>query len=161
MKKIILAVLATITLVPAFATSKVKKPANNIPILSVKVQRTACFGKCPEYTIQIDQNGYVIYTGTRNMKMIGTYKKKIGSTKTLAIINQLVAYRVDTCKKIYDNRIPDLPGIQYFITYKDSVQRIYSAEWGPQFLKDIAADMDNLGRNPNKTWIKVKKQVKK
>ncbi len=161
MKKIILAILATVTLAPAFATSKIKKPASNSPIVSVTVQRTACYGKCPEYTIQIDANGYATYTGTRNMKMLGTYKKKIGTTKTMAIINQLIAYKVDTCRKIYDNRIPDLPGIQYFIQYKDSVQKIYSAEWGPQYLKDVATDMDNLGRNPNKTWTKVKKPMKK
>ncbi len=160
MKKIILGILATISLAPSFATNKTKKQVNNSPIVSVTIQHTACYGKCPEYTIQIDADGYATYTGTRNMKQLGTYKKKIGTTKTMAIINQMIAYKVDTCSKMYNNRIPDLPGLQYAIQYKDSVHKIYSAEWGPQFLKQVANDMDKLGRYPDKTWTKVKKAVK-
>ncbi len=156
MKKILLAVIAMSLLAPAFALSKKKKKNVKSPITSVTLHRTACYGKCPEYTITLHKDGTVTYTGIRNVPDSGTYKKNIGSAKTMAIINELIGYKVDTCSKMYNNRIPDLPGIMYTINYKDSVKKIYSAEWGPTYLKKVAAEIDGVGKKTDNSWKKAK-----
>lgn len=158
MKKLLLAVIAIAMVAPAIAkTKKKKKHIVNSAITSVQMHRTACYGRCPDYTIELNKDGMATYTGIRFVDDSGIYKKDIGTTKTMAIINQLIAYRVDTCQKNYPNRIPDVPGIIYVINYKDSTKTIFNANWGPQFLKDVATDMDNVGKKTDKTWKKVKK----
>lgn len=120
------------------------------------MHRTACYGRCPDYTIELNKDGNATYTGIRFVKDSGVYKKNIGSAQTMSVINKLLENHVDTCTDKYINRIPDLPGIVYTITYKDSVKKIFNANWGPQYLKDIATDMDNVGKPTGKTWKKVK-----
>lgn len=158
MKKLTFLALVLITLAPllSWGIKKKKRRQNNSPILSVSMQRTGCYGKCPEYKIEMDKNGNVTYTGIRNVKDSGVYKKNIGYPATMAIINKLNENKIDTCSNKYRNPIPDLPGIIYTVTYKDSVKRIFSAEWGPHYLKETAEEIDAIGKPTNKTWKKVR-----
>jgi hypothetical protein len=64
-------------------------------------------------------------------------------------------YRIDTCREMYENRIPDLPGLNFIIKYKKGKQKIYSAGFGPEFLAEIAAAMDEAGIKKDKTWKKT------
>lgn len=159
MRKLLFLALVLITLAPLISWSvKKKKLAVNSAISSVSMRRTACFGRCPEYKIDISKTGEVTYTGIRNVKDTGVYKKNIGYIKAMQIIGALNTAKVDTCRNLYDNRIPDLPGIIYTISYKDSTKRISNAEWGPQFLKETAEAIDAIGKPApgDKTWRKVK-----
>jgi hypothetical protein len=162
MKKIIFLALVTITMAPLISWAiRVKKKVKSSPIVSVTMQRTACFGKCPEYSINMDNKGNVTYTGIRNAPIMGVYKKNIGYPATMNILYSLNQNQVDTCSKIYWPRIQDLPGIMYTITYKDSSKRILGAEAGPEFLRETAEVMDKLGKPTDKTWKKVKTTTKK
>ena len=157
MKKVIFLALVVITMAPLLSWAiRVKKKVKSSPILSVSMQRTACFGKCPEYIINMDNKGNVTYTGIRNVPDIGVYKKNIGYPATMNILYSLNQNKVDTCSKLYQARIQDLPGIMYTITYKDSSKRILGAEFGPDFLKETAEAMDKIGKPTDKTWKKAK-----
>ena len=161
MKKLAFVILAAITVAPLLSwgvkVKKKKSAVNNSPIVSVTMRRTTCFGRCPDYSIELNKDGTATYKGMRFVKDSGTFRKNIGTTKTMNIINQLIAYRADTCSNVYDNRIPDLPGIIYTINYKDSTKRIMNANFCPHYLTELAIDMDNIGKKTDKTWKMVKK----
>jgi hypothetical protein len=157
MNKIILAFCLVVMGLPACATAKKKKQSAN-EVVSVTMHRTICFGRCPDYTIEMNKDGNTIYTAKRFNSDTGIFKKNIGSKKVAEIFSQFATYRVDTCAEMYDNRIPDLPGLNFTIKYKNRTQKIFNANFGPYFLKEIAAAIDAAGKKADaadKTWKKT------
>ncbi len=144
----------------AFAAKKKKpkkKTTNKTEIVSVTMHRTACFGRCPTYKVEIDADGMATYRAIMfNDGDSGTYTKNIGAAKAAEVFNLMQQYRLDTCRENYPNRIPDLAGIILTIKYKNATKTIYNAHFGPAFLKnDIAGAIDGAGRKRDKTWKKV------
>ncbi len=158
MRKIVLIILALFICAPAFAKHKKRKKKKKQAVSSVSsvtMRRTACFGRCPDYSIKISSNGEALYTGMRFVEDSGVYTKNIGVEKAMEIINQFVTYRVDTCSNVYHNRIPDLPGLMYTIVYSDSTKEIRNAHFGPPYLKGLATSMDEIGKKPDASWKKL------
>ena len=156
MKKITLVILAILISGAAFAKHKHKKKKQKTGnIISVTMRRTACYGRCPDYTIEINNDGSAIYTGRRFVTDSGTFIKNIGVAKAMEVIDQFNAYKVDTCKNVYYNRISDLPGLIITVKYTDSTKTIRNAHFGPNYLQQLATAMDEAGKKTDDTWKKV------
>jgi len=54
--------------------------------LVIKLERTACFGKCPVYSLMIKGDGTVIYAGVQFVKTTGIQETKI----SMDAVNQLI-----------------------------------------------------------------------
>lgn len=53
-------------------------PAPEPPVdLDVTMERTACFGHCPEYAVEIEHDGTVVWHGIANVTMLGTARARI------------------------------------------------------------------------------------
>ncbi len=156
MKKIALLILLFAGSMCAFAGIAKNKKKQQKPneILSVGMHRTVCFGRCPDYKIEIDNEGMATYTAIRFNDDTGIFKKNIGKKKAKEIIDMFVQYRVDTCKEMYENRIPDLPGLNITINYRKGKKTIYNAGFGPAFLGEIAGTIDEAGIKKDNTWKK-------
>ena len=156
MKKFTLVVLFLLAGQVTFAKShKHKKKKSPGSITSVSMRRTGCFGRCPDYTIEIDNDGAVTYTARRFCPDSGVFKKNIGVAKAMEVIGQFETDRVDTCQDVYTNRIQDVPGIILTIKYEDTTKTIANAHFGPRFLKDLAAAVDAAGKKTDDSWKKV------
>jgi hypothetical protein len=158
MKKIALVILMLSTLSCALAKKskqKKKQKATTSNIVSVGLHRTMCYGQCPDYIIDINKNGTATYTGNRFTLDTGIFQKNIGVEKAKGIIDMFVKYKVDTCKEMYDNPLPDLPGLNITINYKNTKKTIYSASFGPDFLREIAEVMDEAGLKKDDSWKKI------
>ncbi len=46
-------------------------------IVSVRLERTACFGTCPQYSLVVSRNGMLLYRGTEYVKVRGRRTGKI------------------------------------------------------------------------------------
>ena len=125
------------------------------------MHRTACFGRCPDYMIEINNSGVVTYTAIRFCEDTGVFKKDIGASKAREIIDQFTTYKVDTCKDIYESRIQDVPGMVMTIKYKTTTKIIRDANFGPFFLQRLAEAIDAVGKKTDDTWKKVGDGVKK
>jgi len=152
MKKSLLMFLFLSALLPA-AFAKHKKIQKK-EILSVSIHRSACFGRCPDYLVQVNKDGMVTYTGYMFVKDSGTFQKNIGVKDAKKIMDMCTTYRLDTCKDVYENMIPDLPGLYYIVQYNNSVKKIANASFGPDFLKEIAHSIDAVAQVDG-TWKKV------
>ena len=156
MKNITLLILSMLLIGSVFARHhKRKKDKQPNSITSVSIHRTACYGRCPDYLVQISNDGTAIYTGKRFTADTGIFKKNIGTAKAMEVINEFYTYRVDTCSDMYRNRIPDLPGLIITVQYKDSTKTIRDANFGPSFLKQLANDIDAAGKKTDDTWQKT------
>jgi hypothetical protein len=145
MKKIILMVLMLATFFSTYAKqAKHGKKTQGEELISIAMRHTACFGRCPDYSIEVNRNGTLTYTGIRFITDSGVYTKKIGTKKAMEIISQGVAMRLDTCKDHYQARVQDLPGIMFTIKYKTKTKTIFDANFGPAVLKELRDKMDGL-----------------
>jgi hypothetical protein len=157
MKKLTLLFLLLIAASVSFAkmAKQKKKSKTSNEIISVGLHRTVCFGKCPDYKIEIDRNGSVTYTAIRFTADTGIFKKNIGKAKAKEIIDMFVKYRVDTCREIYESLIADLPGLNLNMRFKDRKKNVFSAGFGPEFLTEIAEAMDAIVATKDETWRKT------
>jgi hypothetical protein len=57
--------------------------------LTVSMQRTACFGTCPVYTVRIYEDGLVEYTGTRFVKLAGAQSWHIEPAAVRALVAEI------------------------------------------------------------------------
>jgi len=146
MRKIALSLLPVLV-ISLFACAQKK-------ISYVKMNRTACFGRCPVYSVEIYPTGLVRYSGQYFTDHQGVYETNIGKTKAQNLMKQFEKYRVDTCKNQYESRIADLPGIVFNIKYGKTNKRINNAHFGPDFLRTLAANVDSLSQ-VNSHWKKT------
>ena len=167
MKKNILGITALLVIVLTACAQQKKNTANNTTagktavstkqakqLNYVGMERTACFGRCPAYLIELYPDGLVRYTSRNFTEYEGIYEKNVGEAKTQEIITDFKNYRVDTCKDKYEAYVQDLPGIIYKFRYGNIEKRIGNAEFGPDFLKTMANKIDKIGL-PDNTWKKV------
>lgn len=118
------------------------QPGADPDISYLEMQRTACFGRCPEYKIELYKDGLVRYTGVRNIADTGIYEKNFGAENIAVILKDFREFRIDTCKDRYENIIPDLPGINFTFKYDTTTKQVWNANFGPQILKELALKVD-------------------
>lgn len=164
MKKIVASLLALTIAVSAMGTYKTmykkKKKAvkqktsvvvNSTNIKSVLMGRSACYGQCPSYTIEVFENGLLRYTGKDFVEKKGVFEKKISAAEAIGFLKDFNTLKPDTLHHMYETRIADLPGIYYFINYPDSVKRVMNADAGPRILIDWAKKFDEFAKIDD-TW---------
>jgi len=164
MKKITLFILSFAFALSALALlpHKHRKQQSSSEIISVSMRRTGCYGRCPDYTIKIDKEGIVTYTGNRFVTDSGIFRKNIGSTKAMEIIDQFYTYQVDTCNDEYYNKISDLPGLILTVQYITHTKRILNAHYGPRFLAVLANTIEVAGKKTDDIgWEKIVAPVTK
>jgi Domain of unknown function (DUF6438) len=133
---------------------KVPPEIKQSPIQRLSLRHTTCFGRCPDINIEINKDGLVKYTGLRFVKDSGLYQKRFAVAKVQNLLNRFNDSQVDTCEKEYFNRIPDVAGMIFTITYADSVKKIYNAQFGPMWLRQLANGVDSFGII-DKSWTKI------
>jgi hypothetical protein len=153
MKKSLLFVVILIA-AAQIAFARHKKVIAKNDLISVTMHRTACFGRCPDYEVKVNRDGLVTYTGYMFVKDSGTYEKNIGAYAVKQTLVMCKTYRVDTCQDVYNNMVPDLPGLYITLQYKSVTKKIINASFGPGFLREIANSMDALSK-VDKTWEHV------
>lgn len=156
MKKSILVIilfLAFVQIANAMYRKK-KKVQKPVHITFVSMHRTACFGRCPDYTIEIHADGTAKYFGYMFTQHQGVYEKKLDNAQVAALFKQFETYRVDTCKDNYVMRVTDVPGIIFNLEYDGKEKKINNANFGPPFLPELARLVDNTA-NINSTWKKI------
>jgi hypothetical protein len=132
--------------------TKVSKTAPTVSYMSM--ERTACFGKCPTYTVEIYNTGLIRYTSRMFTEHEGVYEKNVGAAQTQSLLSQYSQNRIDTCSDRYESYIQDLPGIIYVFKYGKTTKKIMNAEFGPEYLKKLSLKVDELAKVDN-TWKKV------
>ena len=116
-----------------------KENASEIELI-ISLQRTACFGTCPIYKIEIFSDGSGIYTGTRFVENIGVTKFNFSETQINLILTQAEAIGFTNMKEEYSEPISDLPTT--FIQIKDKKIRDYTG--APKTLKNLENLIDQM-----------------
>lgn len=111
-------------------------------ITYVKMQRTACFGSCPSYTVEFFKTGQVVYNGKSNTKMKGIHRARMTKAQTLAFFRQFEKYNYAKVASKYTKEATDLPSMNISMIVNGKMKNVVNAESGPRFFKQIGADVD-------------------
>lgn len=138
------------------ASASAKSGVADVPQLTaVQMSRSACFGRCPVYSVTVEKDGMVRFYGKHYNQYQGVYEKNVGAKQVATLFSQFEAKRVDTCSARYERLISDVPGINYSFTYaKKEASIIQNAHFGPQYLKELALSVDSLAK-VDASWKKV------
>lgn len=132
----------------------VTKQAKESQIQQITMERTPCFGTCPSYRLDVNMDGKVVFTSRAFTEFEGTYEKKFAAEKATAIFKKFETYQVDTCSEEYNSLIADVPGVFYTIKYANKEQHINNAHFGPEYLNDLANELD-ANFKVDDTWTKT------
>ncbi len=108
------------------------------------MQRTACFGRCPEYTVELFKNGRIVYTGKKNVAVIGLSETTIEQATMSAFLKQVSKNKINTCKNVYKALASDLPRLNFTFMLNGKTKSIKNAESGPAYLVTIGRMVDSI-----------------
>ena len=125
-----------------------KHIAGTNEVESARIEYGPCYGRCGMYSIAVNRDGLVTYTGIRFVSDTGVYTRHIEVTEALRILHLFNQYRADTCQVRCVMRIPDMQSWSFTVDYHSGTeQRIINANFGPGYLKLLAAELNAIGKH--------------
>ena len=112
--------------------------------LLIKMEKTACYGSCPVYTIMIDQKGNALFEGVENTEHIGLYSFRLNKKQLELLRSYFSQAGFFDMEDKYHAFVTDLPTI--YVTYhsdgkKKKIMDYYGA---PQELKDLEKQIESM-----------------
>ncbi len=103
----------------------------------LKMQRTPCYGKCPNYTVEISNNGKVNYFGKMFVDFEGQHYGNISTTDVELIKTKIKEINFFELKDKYDSPATDMPSTIFEATINNQFKKITNRHNGPPELKDL------------------------
>ncbi|MBI1278828.1 MAG: hypothetical protein GC179_11930 [Anaerolineaceae bacterium] len=95
------------------------------PNTAITLERTACFGSCPIYTIKIYDNGDVVYHGDRFVMVTEEQKSQIDSETVKRMVKAFEDAGYFDWKEAYNTQtVTDLPSVITSVTSNGKTHRI-------------------------------------
>lgn len=114
--------------------------------LLVAVERSPCFGACPEYKLSIYKSGFAVLNGFRNIAQIGNFEGNL----SLEQLNELVAFirenKIEEKDSIYVNKyLADFPAFTLYVSDIGPKKKIFvNHEAPPQDINLLKETLNNL-----------------
>jgi hypothetical protein len=118
----------------------------------IKLERTACFGACPVYSVTIDARGNVAYDGTRFVRVVGRQTDRIAASRVAALVATVDRIGFFELDAKYRQLITDLPTTFVTVTRGGRSKLIEDYFGAPQPLKDLERQIDEAAQTAR--WIK-------
>jgi membrane dipeptidase len=112
--------------------------------VEITLQRTTCFGTCPDYTVTLRGDGTVIYAGRQFVKTPGEHTWKIDPAAVRALAREMEAAGFFEMQDEYTARITDNPTTYTTLKIGSRSKKIQDYVAGPPKLKDIEKKIDEV-----------------
>jgi len=118
----------------------------------IKLERTACFGSCPVYSVTIDAQGTVIYEGTSSVSVEGRQTDRIPASAVNALLATAERIGFYDLRDSYRAPITDLPTTFVTMTANGRTKRIEDHFSAPPGLKELERQIDEAARTAR--WVR-------
>lgn len=108
----------------------------------ITIQRTACFGTCPDYEVILRGDGTVTYTGRQHVRVSGSHAWKIDPAAVRALAREMEKAGYFELKDEYTAMVTDHPTTYTSLTMGPRTKKIKNYVAGPQTLKDLEQRID-------------------
>jgi hypothetical protein len=130
------------------------EPAREDSAVEISLERTACFGSCPIYTLTVDGSGLVRYEGMAFVEHVGMDSAQISPADVSALVSEaersgffLLADSYQQGDPTCPEYFPDSPSVIASITAGESRKRVvvdYGCTGFPQTLAALASRIDSV-----------------
>jgi Domain of unknown function (DUF6438) len=125
------------------ATTGVAQTSQAEPI-EITIERTPCFGMCPEYKVTIKGDGTVTYTGRQHVRVTGDRTWTIDPAAVRALAREMEAAGYFELQDEYTSRMTDHPTTRTSLTIGARSKKVSDYISGPQKLKDLEQRIDDV-----------------
>lgn len=139
----LVAVLATqfVSCKPKELSSTAMKTANsevlNTDSLVFSYERTACFGQCPMYKIEVYKSGYTVYEGKNFTEKIGFYAGTTDKNWLNSINKEAIAIGFYTLPDRIETQIADFPSKIIYFNLNGKKKIVDDPSAGPEKLRAL------------------------
>ncbi len=112
----------------------------------VNMHKGACFGSCPVYTLNIDNEGNAIYDGERFTEKVGKHKMKIKKSELEAIAKKLAEVNFFALNEDYKSDVADLPLVTIAHTNKGLSKTVKGKERRPEVLLELQSMLEKIAQ---------------
>lgn len=131
---------------PQIADEASKKKSIDFPRNAIaRIQRTACYGRCPIYTLTVYSDGSVLYEAQKWVKEEGTFQGKANPEKFQQLLNKANEIGFFELKDEYDSEyVTDLPSVITTLRSDDVLKQVVNRYQGPEKLSEFEKYFDTL-----------------
>lgn len=122
----------------------------------LRITRTPCYGTCPDFTMTVDANGNVAYTGRNFVDNLGMYSKRISRKQVKQLVQILEEGKFWEYNEVYDNQgVTDLPSIITECTHNGKSRQVLNRIGAPKELGEMQVKLEEvIGEDGYKTILK-------
>jgi Domain of unknown function (DUF6438)/Ankyrin repeat len=134
--------------------------------LVIKLERTACFGTCPVYSVSIDAKGNVTYDGAKFVRVDGRQRDRIPPARVAILLETADRIGFFNLRDQYhsirnpdgtETHVTDLPTAYVTITRGRQSKRVENYIGAPDGLKQLEDQIDEIART--KRWVRIDMQT--
>jgi hypothetical protein len=118
--------------------------------LRVSYHRGSCYGRCEVYTLNLYDNGLLLFQGERFTERPGTWQKNIDRRRVVALIDSFQRADFPNYPRSFRGQIPDAATVSF--TYYDPEGIAYQTsfkDFAPKELQDLDQAMIKLSQLPD------------
>ncbi|MFL5728292.1 MAG: DUF6438 domain-containing protein [Cytophagaceae bacterium] len=145
--------LVLFLLIACISCKSSQKSKVNYESSVISMEKTACYGKCPVYTITIYGTGKAEYVGVKNVKKAGKYEKQLSEEECLKLFKAFDASNFSDFHSEYDSGITDVPTTMISFLHRGYNKTIKDRVNAPLELKNLEAMVAAIGESEG--WTKV------
>lgn len=121
------------------------------PLITLK--RTACFGTCPIYRLEVYADGKVVYEGKEYVKVIGKEEARISSEQVDHLVQRFLAIDYFHLEDAYRKRqnpdgtitmVSDLPSTFTSLTMNGRTKRVVNYAFAPEELTELEHEIERV-----------------
>ncbi|AIC14189.1 DUF6438 domain-containing protein [Nitrososphaera viennensis] len=124
----------------------------NIEDVTISLERTPCFGFCPDYTVTVFGNGTVVYEGRNFVYAKGEQRAQIAQSDVKELVDEFYRVGFFSMKDRYEAQVTDLPSQTTSITAGDATKSVYRYGPEPQRLVMLEDKIDEVAKTAQ--WVK-------
>lgn len=151
LRRTYLGMLAALAL-SACAMAPAPTPENAGPV-EITLERTPCFGFCPDYSVTISGDGDVLYEGRRFVAVTGEQHGQISAADVQRLLARFDAIGFDNLENEYRAHVTDLPTTTITLIRNGRSKSVLdyggTSAGMPESVRELQAEIDrvaNTGR---------------
>jgi len=123
--------------------------------VEITLQRTVCFGFCPDYTVTISGEGEVHYEGRRFVDAVGVRTATVPREDVQRLLQRFDEIGFDNLRDEYRANVTDLPTTTITLTRNGHTKRV--VDYGglsagmPEAVRALQAEIDRVARTEQ--WV--------
>lgn len=134
----------------------VKEMAEKAIPVNITFKRGPCMGKCPVFTLEVDENGMATLFGSKYARLDGEHTKKMTAAEVIELQKIIADTKFMSLDDRYDSRILDAPTTTMIVKSAKGEKKIMLRGRMPDALKPLVEKMDAIYNSEGWTATETK-----